>query len=151
MRFLTGDAVCTWYKCARHPLTIVTSLWPLNHWKLGGAMWVTCHQYNIAHSDFFAVIRYHRKYSSNLLRFVLPRLALTPARPTSRLKWLGRVERGVKSRVDVVLGPPHPAHLVSSPILSGSPLRVSPVGRPPGPLFTNHNRAVPTVKKIYII
>ena len=73
---------------------------------------------------------------------VLPRLALTPARPTSRLKWLGRVERGVTSKVDVVLGPPHLAHFVSSPILFGSPLRlgrlerpysrVSPVGRPPG-------------------
>ena len=89
-----------------------------------------------------STIRFFRCYQ-------LPRLALTPARPPSRLKLLGRVERGVKSKVDVVLGPPHLAHFVSSPIPSGSPLRlgrserpyfrVFSRGSPPEPLFTNHN------------
>ena len=90
---------------------------------------------------------------------LLPRSTLTFARPTSRLKWLGWVERDVRASWERSFGPPHLAHFVSSPIFSGPPprlgrserpdFRVPPLSRPPEPLFTNHNKGV--VPTIYLL
>ena len=105
--------------------------------------------YTIAQSVFFAVISCHRKCLESPVRYVVTVAGSYTLRPTSRIKWLGRVERdaGASSERPSAVSPLHtsfplllyPFRLpTSSGEIETSLLPYASRRSPPEPLFTNH-------------
>ena len=131
-------------------------------------MWVTYHQHTIAQSVFFLLFSVATgSVRRTFFGTLPPRSAFTTARSTSRLKWLGRVEKDVRAgRSSGTLEhrgsghrPPHLAHFVflsdpfrlptSSGEIGTSLLPCASPRSPSESLFMNHNKGVVPTMIVY--